>query len=65
MVYIFEFYLDFFLLQALGAGKLGEYDNELIEAPEDEEDNDLRNDETFGLSDDGNFKNFVDTLKTF
>ncbi|XP_029650794.1 protein PAT1 homolog 1 isoform X2 [Octopus sinensis] len=37
---------------ALGAGKLGEYDNELIEAPEDEEDNDLRNDETFGLSDD-------------
>ncbi|CAE1150933.1 PATL1 [Acanthosepion pharaonis] len=37
---------------ALGAGKLGEYDNELIEAPEDEEDNDLRNDETFGFSDD-------------
>ncbi|GAB1604884.1 protein PAT1 homolog 1-like isoform X1 [Argonauta hians] len=37
---------------ALGAGKLGEYDNELIEAPEDEEDNDLRNDETFGISDD-------------
>ncbi|XP_041354730.1 protein PAT1 homolog 1-like isoform X2 [Gigantopelta aegis] len=35
-------------LSALGAGKLNPLDNELIEAPEDEEDFDILNDETFG-----------------
>lgn len=38
----------FFLLQALGAGTVEDFENELIEAPEEEEEFDVLNDETFG-----------------
>jgi hypothetical protein len=40
-----------FVLQALGAGMLEGPDNELIEAPEDEDEFDVLNDETFGNCD--------------
>lgn len=42
--------IKFLLLQALGAGY---HENNLMEAPEEEEDIDLMNDETFGGDIDG------------
>lgn len=41
-------------MQALGAGKLEDDENQLIQAPEGEEDFDILNDETFGGLGDGN-----------
>lgn len=42
-----------FIFQALGSGDLSSYGNELTEAPEEEEDFDVLNDETFGDIGDG------------
>lgn len=59
------FFFPSFCFQALGAGKLDDDENQLIQAPEGEEDFDILNDETFGDVGDGDYVLFMSSGAKF